>query len=86
MTAVPRKSRVLKEPTKKEEVLQTLEEGARPQPWEICLLAASLCCDQQARGMQQVARQGRPLAPERLLPGFPPKLSAGPSTPQHLPG
>lgn len=86
-TAAPRKSRVLKEPTKKEEVLQTLEEeGARPLPWEICLQVASLCCDRQVRGMQQAARQGRPLAPERLLPGFPPKLSAGSSPSRHLPG
>lgn len=34
----------------------------------------------------QAARQGRALAPERLLPGFPPKLSAARSTPLHLPG
>lgn len=48
--------KVLKEPTKKEEVLQTLEAGARPQPWEICLLVAFQCYDQQARGMQQVRK------------------------------
>lgn len=34
----------------------------------------------------QVARQGRALAPERLLPGFPSKLSAARSTPLPLPG
>nr|KAF6470567.1 WAS/WASL interacting protein family member 3 [Molossus molossus] len=54
MTAVLRKSRVLKEPTEKEEVPQTLEEGAHPPPWETCLLVAFLCCEQQARGTQQM--------------------------------
>lgn len=48
--------KVLKEPTKKEEVPQALEEGAHPPPWEICLLVAFLCCEQQARGTQQVRR------------------------------
>lgn len=83
MTAAPHKSRVLKEPTtKKEEAPQTPAAEAHPRPWEICLLVAFLYCDQRAREMQQVARQGRPLAPARLLPGFPPKLSAARRTPQ----
>lgn len=46
--------KVLKEPTKMEEVPPALEEGAQPPPWEICLLVAFLCCEQQARGTQQV--------------------------------
>lgn len=46
--------KVPKEPTKTGQVLQTLEAEAHPQPWETCLLEAFLCCDQQAREMQQV--------------------------------
>lgn len=46
--------KVPKEPTKRGRVLQTLEAEAHPQPWETCLLEAFLCCDQQAREMQQV--------------------------------
>lgn len=38
------------------EALQTLGAEAHPQPWEICLLVAFLCYDQQARGMQQVRK------------------------------
>lgn len=86
MTAVPRRLRVLKEPTKKEEVLQILEEGAHLQPWEICLLVVFQFYDRQARGMQQVARPARALAPGRLLHGFPPRLSAAHSIPLRLPG
>lgn len=36
-------TKVLKEPTKKEGDLQTLEVEAHRQPWEICLLVAFLC-------------------------------------------
>lgn len=56
MTAVPHKLRALKEQTKKEGVLQTLEAGAHPQPWAICSRGAFQCCDPQARGMQQVRK------------------------------
>lgn len=38
------------------EELQTLGAEAHPQPWEICLLVDFLCCDQQARGTQQVRK------------------------------
>jgi hypothetical protein len=48
--------KVRKEPIKKEEALQIPEEEAHPQPWEISLLVAFLCCDQQVRGMQQVRK------------------------------
>ena len=47
---------VLKEPIKREEVLQILEGGAHLQPWEICLLVAFQFYDRQARGMQQVRK------------------------------
>ena len=57
---------VLKEPTKREEVLQILEGGAHLQPWEICLLVAFQFYDRQARGMQQV-RKGSNWLPLTLI-------------------
>lgn len=44
MTAVPHRSRVQKEPAKREELLAAMPgEETHPLPWEISLLVAFLC-------------------------------------------